>query len=83
LHDEIARYALASPVELIAGIGEMGDALRAAGVADPRLVTARDVDDLWPALAPRLAVDAIILLKASRGVKLERIVPHLTAWSVR
>jgi UDP-N-acetylmuramoyl-tripeptide--D-alanyl-D-alanine ligase len=83
LHDEIARYVLASPVELIAGIGEMGDALRAAGGADGRLVTGRDVDDLWPALAPRLAGDAIILLKASRGVKLERLLPHLTAWSVR
>lgn len=83
LHDEIARYALASPIEIVAGIGELGAALRAAAPADPRVITGRDVDDLWPALAPRLADDAIILLKASRGVQLERLLPHLTAWSVR
>jgi UDP-N-acetylmuramoyl-tripeptide--D-alanyl-D-alanine ligase len=83
LHDEVARYALASPVEVIAGIGELGDALRAAGRDDPRVLTGRDVDDLWPALQTRLAPNAVILLKASRGVKLERLLPHLTAWSVR
>ena len=83
LHDEVARYALAAPVEVVAGIGDLGAALRAAGKGDARVVTAEDVDDLWPALAPRLAPDAVILLKASRGVQLERLVPHLTAWSAR
>jgi len=39
------------------------------------------VDDLWPQLAPRLAPDAAILLKASRGVKLERLLPFLTTWA--
>ncbi len=83
LHEEAARYALATPVEIIAGIGELGEALREAGRADLRIVTARDVDDLWPALAPRLSPDAVILLKASRGVEIERLLPHLTAWSNR
>jgi UDP-N-acetylmuramoyl-tripeptide--D-alanyl-D-alanine ligase len=83
LHDEIARHALAAPVDVIAAIGEMGDALRAAGAADPRVVTAPDIESLWPALEPRLARDSIILLKASRGVKLERLVPVLTAWANR
>ncbi|MBI1808590.1 MAG: UDP-N-acetylmuramyl peptide synthase, partial [Gemmatimonadetes bacterium] len=50
---------------------------------DARVVTASDVDDLWPLLAPRLAADAAILLKASRGVKLERLVPLLTAWATQ
>ncbi|MBX6333308.1 MAG: UDP-N-acetylmuramoyl-tripeptide--D-alanyl-D-alanine ligase [Gemmatimonadaceae bacterium] len=83
LHDEIARHALATPVDVIAAIGEMGDALRAAGATDPRVITAPDIDTLWPALEPRLARDSIILLKASRGVKLERLVPVLTAWANR
>src|SRR5581483_10826232 len=83
LHDEIARHALAAPVDVIAAIGEMGDALRVAGAADPRVITAPDIDSLWPALEPRLARDSIILLKASRGVKLERLVPVLTAWANR
>ncbi len=83
LHDEVARYALASKAEVIAGIGELGAALRDAGRDDPRVVTARDIDDLWPALEPRLKRDAVILLKASRGVQLERLLPQLNAWSVR
>ncbi len=48
-----------------------------------RVVIADDVDDLWPRLEPRLARDAIMLLKASRGVRLERFVPILTAWATR
>jgi UDP-N-acetylmuramoyl-tripeptide--D-alanyl-D-alanine ligase len=45
------------------------------------VVAAPDIDELWQALSPRLARDAVILLKASRGVRLERLVPHLTAWA--
>jgi UDP-N-acetylmuramoyl-tripeptide--D-alanyl-D-alanine ligase len=83
LHEEVARAALASPVEIVAGMGEIGVALRALGSGDPRVVVADDVDALWTALAPRLARDAVILLKASRGVKLERLVPPLTEWANR
>jgi UDP-N-acetylmuramoyl-tripeptide--D-alanyl-D-alanine ligase len=83
LHEEVARAALASPVEIVAGMGEIGHALRAVADGDPRVVVAEDVDALWTALAPRLARDAVILLKASRGVKLERLVPPLTEWANR
>jgi UDP-N-acetylmuramoyl-tripeptide--D-alanyl-D-alanine ligase len=83
LHEEVARAALASPVEIVAGMGEIGEALRAVGQGDPRIVVAADVEELWTALAPRLARDAVILLKASRGVKLERLVPPLTEWANR
>jgi len=83
LHDEIARYALAANVDVLAAIGEMAAALRAASPNDQRLVLADDLDGLWPRLEPRLARDAIVLLKASRGVRLERLVPLLTAWATR
>ena len=83
LHQEVARAALASPVEIVAGMGEIGEALRAVGDGDPRVVVGGDVEELWTALAPRLARDAVILLKASRGVKLERLVPPLTEWANR
>jgi UDP-N-acetylmuramoyl-tripeptide--D-alanyl-D-alanine ligase len=83
LHEEIARAALASPVEIVAGMGEIGEALQRVGGGDPRVVVATDVEELWTALAPRLARDAVILLKASRGVKLERLVPPLTEWANR
>ena len=81
LHHELAREALDSPIELLAGAGEMGDALQRAGADDPRLVVADDIHDLWTALRPRLQPDAVILLKASRGVELERLVPSITAWA--
>jgi len=42
LHEELARMALASPVELMGGVGEMGRALKAIGGGDARVVVVRD-----------------------------------------
>jgi UDP-N-acetylmuramoyl-tripeptide--D-alanyl-D-alanine ligase len=81
LHAEIAGRALASRFDVIAGVGEFAPAFEAAGGADPRLLTAGDIDELWPKLRERLAPDAVILLKASRGVRLERLVLPLTEWA--
>jgi UDP-N-acetylmuramoyl-tripeptide--D-alanyl-D-alanine ligase len=83
LHTDVARYALASSIDVVAGLGELGDALRATATAADRdrVITAPDIDGLWAALEPRLARDATILLKASRGVRLERLVPLLTGWA--
>ena len=82
-HAEIAEHALRSSIEVIAGLGEFAPALdRAAKEGkDSRIVTAPDVEELWTKLRPLLQPDAVILLKASRGVKLERIMPFLTEWS--
>lgn len=79
-HREVAEAALASGAELVVGIGEFAAPLQALGDTS-RVLTANDVDDLWPLLQPRLAPDAAILLKASRGVKLERLLPLLTTWA--
>jgi UDP-N-acetylmuramoyl-tripeptide--D-alanyl-D-alanine ligase len=81
LHADTARAALAGPFDVVAGIGDLGAALRAVAPTDERVVTANDVDDLWPCLRPRLQRDAVILIKASRGVRLERLVPYLTDWA--
>jgi UDP-N-acetylmuramoyl-tripeptide--D-alanyl-D-alanine ligase len=81
LHEDVARDALARGIELVAGVGDFATALAAVAPGDPRVVAAPDVDELWPRLAPRLAPDAMILLKASRGMRLERLVPHLEAWA--
>jgi UDP-N-acetylmuramoyl-tripeptide--D-alanyl-D-alanine ligase len=80
-HREVAEAALASGAELVCGIGEFGPALRDLAAADERVLIADDVDDLWPRLQPRLARNAAILLKASRGVRLERMLPLLTSWA--
>jgi UDP-N-acetylmuramoyl-tripeptide--D-alanyl-D-alanine ligase len=79
-HADIAGLALASGADIVAGIGEFAPALEQQSERG-RVITAPDVEDLWPMLQARLKPDAIILLKASRGVQLERLVPHLTTWA--
>lgn len=79
-HADIAGLALASGADIVAGIGEFAAALEKQNERE-RVITAPDVEDLWPQLQARLQRDAIILLKASRGVQLERLVPHLTTWA--
>lgn len=81
MHDDIARTALRAPIDLIAGVGEFAEALRRVAAPPDRVVGAPDAEAMWPALSSRLEPDAIILLKGSRGVKLERLVPHLTSWA--
>ena len=83
LHRDVARAALAGPFDVVAGVGLFAEALRAEAPGDPRVVTAADADALWPLLEPRLAPDAFILLKGSRGMRLERLVPLLTTWAAR
>jgi hypothetical protein len=61
-------------LEMVQGI----NALRDAGA---RVITAPDVPELWELLASRLPRNAIVMLKASRGVRLERLVPLLQEWS--
>jgi UDP-N-acetylmuramoyl-tripeptide--D-alanyl-D-alanine ligase len=79
LHEEIAGRALSSGAQIVAGIGEFVPPLSSR--RDDRVVTAPDVPELWAALAPRLPRNAIVMLKASRGVRLERLVPLLEQWS--
>ncbi|MEO8579541.1 MAG: UDP-N-acetylmuramoyl-tripeptide--D-alanyl-D-alanine ligase [Gemmatimonadales bacterium] len=79
-HADIAGLALASGADIVAGIGEFAPALEKQNEGG-RVITAPDVEDLWPQLEARLQRNAIILLKASRGVQLERLVPHLTTWA--
>jgi UDP-N-acetylmuramoyl-tripeptide--D-alanyl-D-alanine ligase len=79
-HADIAGLALASGADIVAGIGEFAPALEKHNERE-RVITAPDVEDLWPQLEARLQRNAIILLKASRGVQLERLVPHLITWA--
>jgi UDP-N-acetylmuramoyl-tripeptide--D-alanyl-D-alanine ligase len=82
-HREVAEAALAMGLDLVCGIGDFAAPLEAAAASRPdaSVLTAADAEDLWPRLAPRLARDAAVLLKASRGVRLERLVPLLTTWA--
>lgn len=80
-HRDVARAALASPADLVVGVGDFAAAFAEVAPNDPRVVTSVELEALWPLLEPRLDRNAVILLKASRGMRLERLVPQLTAWA--
>lgn len=81
LHDAIAQDALAGNADLIVAVGAFAEAFERVAPEAAHVVTAPDVDAVWPVLAPRLARDAVVLLKGSRGVRLERLLPSLTTWA--
>ena len=75
LHAEAAREIVARKPALIAAVGEFVPAFAALG---QRIIAAPDAEALGPKLRTALAGNEIVLLKASRGVALERALRHLT-----
>jgi UDP-N-acetylmuramoyl-tripeptide--D-alanyl-D-alanine ligase len=77
LHAAAAREIAALRPALIGAVGEFVPAF--AGVPlEGRLITAPDAEALGPRLREALQGDEIVLLKASRGAALERVLRHLT-----
>ncbi len=83
LHQEVARHAMAAELDLVAATGEMAEALRVVAPGDRRVLIGGDIAELWESLRPRLQPNAAILVKGSRSVRLERLVPLITAWAAR
>ena len=80
LHREIADALVDLHPELLAVVGEFVPAMEPyAGALRHRLITAADPIELAPRLAQHLKGDELVVLKASRGVALERILPALKA----
>jgi UDP-N-acetylmuramoyl-tripeptide--D-alanyl-D-alanine ligase len=78
LHAEVARELVALEPDLLAAVGEFVPALAPfAERLGPRLVTAPDPLALAPLLAARVRPGDVVVLKASRGVALERVLPAL------
>lgn len=78
LHAEVAEQLVALKPDLLAAVGAFVEPLEARRDAlAGELLTAPDPPALGPLLAPHLAGDELIVLKASRGVALERILPLL------
>jgi UDP-N-acetylmuramoyl-tripeptide--D-alanyl-D-alanine ligase len=74
----VAAALAALAPDVLAGVGEFAEALEPHRAAlGERLLTAPDPLALGPALRERLAGDEVVVLKASRGVALERILPFL------
>jgi len=80
-HRDVATAALASKADLIVGVGDFALAFADVSPSDPRVIATPDFDALWSLMEPRLERNAIVLLKGSRGMRLERLVPTLTSWA--
>jgi UDP-N-acetylmuramoyl-tripeptide--D-alanyl-D-alanine ligase len=79
LHQRVAYELADLAPDLLAAVGEFVPALQPyAEQLGDRLVTAPDPLALAPLLSERLRGDEVVVLKASRGVALERILPALT-----
>jgi UDP-N-acetylmuramoyl-tripeptide--D-alanyl-D-alanine ligase len=79
LHEELAEAVLAAKPVLVGAVGEFARAFgKLQTTLADRLVVADDVETLGRLTASRLVGDELVLLKASRGVGLERALPFLT-----
>jgi UDP-N-acetylmuramoyl-tripeptide--D-alanyl-D-alanine ligase len=77
IHSELAARIAALDLDVIAATGEFADAFAAHSAAlGARLITVHDAADAWAPLESRLQGDEVVLLKGSRGVALERLLPH-------
>ena len=76
LHEEMGRQVLAAGPDLIGAVGEFVPVLERQQLG-ARLVTATDADALGRAVAARLTGGELVLLKASRGMQMEKAIPHL------
>lgn len=78
-HNAVAAALVGLGPDLLAAVGDFVPVLRLyAGRLGDRLLCAPDAASLGPLLRARLHGDELIVLKASRGTALERILPHLT-----
>ncbi len=80
LHRETAGHLAALRPELLAGVGDFGEALAPYREwFGDRMILAHDVAELSQTLPALLQGNELIVLKGSRGVALERLIPDLVA----
>lgn len=78
LHSAAAAEIVAAEPALVGAVGAFGPAFAPfAGALRDRLIVAPDAERLGPLLARGLRGNEVVLLKASRGVALERVLRHL------
>lgn len=78
LHEESARRVAASDIDLIVATGLFREAFGPLeSELGDRLLIADDAEQAWPGLSERLRGDEVVLLKGSRGVALERLMPRM------
>ncbi|MGH7477735.1 MAG: UDP-N-acetylmuramoyl-tripeptide--D-alanyl-D-alanine ligase [Longimicrobiales bacterium] len=80
LHREVAEEAAEAEFDLIVATGEFAAAFEPYRTRlGERLLVLDDAVTAFPAIAERLSGDETVLLKGSRGVALERLLPLLQA----
>jgi UDP-N-acetylmuramoyl-tripeptide--D-alanyl-D-alanine ligase len=83
LHQDVLRHALQRDIDVVVATGEFARAARVVGAhsrsARPALVIMDDPVGEYPRLRGILAGDEVVLLKASRGVALEALLPLIRA----
>ena len=78
IHSELAAGIARQGLDLIVATGEFADAFQAHRDAlGSRLVLVQDPAAAWEPLEAALQGSEVVLLKGSRGVALERLLPHL------
>jgi len=84
LHEETARRVADADIDLIVATGQFAAAFRAIRDLDSRrIIFEQDPDAAFERMASRLSGNEVVLLKASRGVRLERLLPRITEeWGV-
>jgi len=78
-HDAVAGELVRAGFALVAATGAFADAdFSSPGPGGPPIVvTGRDVDEAWEPFAAGLAGDEVVLVKASRGARLETVLDRL------
>ncbi len=87
LHRDVLREVLERDIDLVVATGGFAEAAEAVAVGEsaasegdraPRVISADTWQDAYPELRARLKGDEVVLLKASRGIALEGILPMLS-----
>jgi UDP-N-acetylmuramoyl-tripeptide--D-alanyl-D-alanine ligase len=79
LHRQVLEEALSRPLDLVVATGLFAEAARwiSPPAEGPELVSAAELDEAGRVLLERLGGAELVLLKGSRGVAMERLIPAL------
>jgi UDP-N-acetylmuramoyl-tripeptide--D-alanyl-D-alanine ligase len=78
IHSEVAADVAGQEFDVVVATGQFADAFGPHRDAlGPRLITVADPLEAWAPLSERLQGEEVVLLKGSRGVALERLLPRL------
>jgi UDP-N-acetylmuramoyl-tripeptide--D-alanyl-D-alanine ligase len=79
LHTSVLHDALDSGADLVVATGAFAAVALSEGITRPGLLIQADPERAYDELDKRLHGDEVVLLKGSRGVALERLVPYFEA----